>query len=612
MHNGRAYRQAFFTLCLLFFISGGIAHSAELIGIRHSVSSGHVRIVLDLSGPVVYTQASSETGVSLTLPETYSHAPIPDFSFPDAGLPKISVAAHGTASVIRIANPSHFPIKAFALTQPDRIILDIQRTGNRTVTLRSITQSSSPFQLRIVATLSDPVEYSLTSDHGSLVLTLPQVTTRLKKLPTVHDPLASEVLLQADKDALKIIIPREYATPVRTSTLTSPFRIVVDLKKIYHEESRTHLAEGVETALIQEGTRSGPLEIHVVTVDPAIVDLFPALAKAPSRTAPTSPPTFLERIFGGDGSEEKLSRRHFEVQPLSKIAADHRALAAINGGFFSAAGRPLGILMVEEQLIAAPILNRPALIATYGDTFTIDHPAVAMSLTLPDGSLLRLDGLNQAIRADEAVLYTTHFMRTDDDRQGLHIVVSGERVKELTDRDVDIPRDGYVVGVHGPMAEVLKTKIHVGDPLPTTFQMDPSYVRLKYILGGGPELVKQGKIHVTAGAEKFKADIANSRAARTALGLDKEGNILLVTVDGRPKKKISESGQEMDAAAPLIGSVGMTLQELAEWMKGQGAEDAMNLDGGSSTTMVIKGQVVNHPTLGGEKSISNALIVRTR
>jgi exopolysaccharide biosynthesis protein len=73
-----------------------------------------------------------------------------------------------------------------------------------------------------------------------------------------------------------------------------------------------------------------------------------------------------------------------------------------------------------------------------------------------------------------------------------------------------------------------------------------------------------------------------------------EGRLLLVTVDGRHPG----------------WSVGMTLPEAARLMRSLGARDALNLDGGGSTTMTVRGQVVNRPSDGGgERPVSNALYV---
>ena len=72
--------------------------------------------------------------------------------------------------------------------------------------------------------------------------------------------------------------------------------------------------------------------------------------------------------------------------------------------------------------------------------------------------------------------------------------------------------------------------------------------------------------------------------------------LLLVAVDGR------QPGY----------SVGMTLEELAHFFLKLGAVDAMNLDGGGSTTMVIGGEVVNSPSDGRERPVGSALLVCRR
>ena len=73
---------------------------------------------------------------------------------------------------------------------------------------------------------------------------------------------------------------------------------------------------------------------------------------------------------------------------------------------------------------------------------------------------------------------------------------------------------------------------------------------------------------------------------------------MFVTVD---KNKMSEKCQK---------SVGVTLEELAQIMKEVGCVDAMNLDGGSSSTMVISNEVVNCPSSGSEITVSNGIMVR--
>ena len=77
----------------------------------------------------------------------------------------------------------------------------------------------------------------------------------------------------------------------------------------------------------------------------------------------------------------------------------------------------------------------------------------------------------------------------------------------------------------------------------------------------------------------------------------KDGKFLMMTVDGRQ---------------PGV-SVGMSLQELAEYLFSLGAVDAMNLDGGGSTTMFLDGKVVNTPSdKEGERKIGDAIVVTLR
>jgi len=106
---------------------------------------------------------------------------------------------------------------------------------------------------------------------------------------------------------------------------------------------------------------------------------------------------------------------------------------------------------------------------------------------------------------------------------------------------------------------------------------------------------------VTAAAEGFRPPQAPAffrgfvagRQPRTLAGVRADGTLLLVTVDGR-----------------LPGwSVGMTLPESARLMRSLGARDALNLDGGGSSTMVVRGEVVNRPADRVERRVSDGLFV---
>jgi len=106
-------------------------------------------------------------------------------------------------------------------------------------------------------------------------------------------------------------------------------------------------------------------------------------------------------------------------------------------------------------------------------------------------------------------------------------------------------------------------------------------------VGGGPTLLFNGKMQLAGWPRSM-----GGRAPRTAAGLTWDGKVLLMTVDGRSK-----------------ASVGATIREEARYMAALGAREAINLDGGGSSTMVINRHVVNKPSDGYERSVSNGLMV---
>ncbi len=116
-----------------------------------------------------------------------------------------------------------------------------------------------------------------------------------------------------------------------------------------------------------------------------------------------------------------------------------------------------------------------------------------------------------------------------------------------------------------------------------------------HAIGGGPRLVRDGRLSVTAGEESFRADVASGRAPRTAAGVTSDGKLLLVAVTGRQAHY----------------SIGVTLEELANLMIELGARDALNLDGGGSSTMVVRDYVMNTPSDGRERNVADAILVFT-
>jgi uncharacterized protein YigE (DUF2233 family) len=111
-------------------------------------------------------------------------------------------------------------------------------------------------------------------------------------------------------------------------------------------------------------------------------------------------------------------------------------------------------------------------------------------------------------------------------------------------------------------------------------------------VGAGPMLVYDGRIRVTADEEVFFGSSIPNTHPRTAAGRTEDGALVILVIDGRQP----ESG-------------GVNLEQLAEIMLGLGVEQALNLDGGGSTTLVVKGMMLNRPAGGNtQREVMSALV----
>lgn len=105
----------------------------------------------------------------------------------------------------------------------------------------------------------------------------------------------------------------------------------------------------------------------------------------------------------------------------------------------------------------------------------------------------------------------------------------------------------------------------------------------------GPGLLEDGEITVGVSDEVGRAKASNPR---TAIGILEEGHYVLVVSDGRSRE-----------------SEGLSLYELAEFLQGLGVQTAYNLDGGGSSTMVYQGELVNQPSGGKERAVTDIIYI---
>lgn len=365
-----------------------------------------------------------------------------------------------------------------------------------------------------------------------------------------------------------------------------------------HAQDFKQLHPGVEYAEVQHKIGEEPVKINLLRLDLKKVrlDVHHALDKA------------------------------IGLETTSSIAQRKGAVAAINAGFFRLdtsefAGDAAGILQIDGNLwsesanerIAIEIMNGP-------DQTKVDFRHLHTNITVSYFSdvIQALSGINRHRRPDEIIAYTPAFgSTTRSDALGTEISFSdckGHCKVEVREKSGNSPisKDGFVLSI-GPerlinekfLIDFMRSEMSGDGKTWAHLNLAPrdptgrivNKAQTEDITNGVPQLIKDGKIDITWEQEKASRAFVFNRHPRTAVAKLKDGKFLMMTVDGRQ---------------PGV-SVGMTLQELAEYLFSLGAVDAMNLDGGGSTTMYLDGKVVNKPSdPTGERKIGDAITVTLR
>lgn len=293
--------------------------------------------------------------------------------------------------------------------------------------------------------------------------------------------------------------------------------------------------------------------------------------------------------------------------PLSRMVSDQGAIAGVNGDFFSMSsgytGDPLGTTVREGRLLSTPSKR----IAFGWGPDTVSMGFASFSGTVQSGDrVLRIDGVNRKCPDDSITLDTPDsgfavgaapslmaVVRFDDPTWSPSTVMKGT-VESLTEGGdpVAVEAGHGVFVARGAKREMIST-LQPGTEVTVVLKTTGfDWANVDNVIGGGPILVRNGAVAVDAKEEGFPPEFSDRKHPRTAIGTTKAGDVWLVAVDGR-----QETGD------------GMTLAEMAQTMLDLGCTDAMNLDGGGSTTMNVRGVTVNRPSDGIERAIADGVLV---
>lgn len=337
---------------------------------------------------------------------------------------------------------------------------------------------------------------------------------------------------------------------------------------------------------------AGPWSIHVLEMDRS----HPSLA--------------LGSVHAGGGA---LGLSPLSEQLRQIPAAVGIPVGAVNGDFYQRdrphAGDPRGLQILNGELISAPNGSVAFWIDAQNQP-QAGSVASRFQITLPDGSLLPVELNRERSAAHPAVLYTPSAGPTTRTPAGQEIVLEPQgasalrplaigttnvaRVRKILSLgDAPIERGTWVLSLDPALARSHPAP-EPGVLITLSLATEPDLLGTRTAIGGGPLLVHQGRPERIAppSQDSYEFSSMSEPHPRTALGWN-ERSFFLVQVDGR-QPGLSE---------------GMTLEELAKTMIRLGCTEAMNLDGGGSSTLWADGTVRNSPCDGQERPIANGLVV---
>ncbi|MBE9162557.1 phosphodiester glycosidase family protein [Tychonema sp. LEGE 06208] len=357
---------------------------------------------------------------------------------------------------------------------------------------------------------------------------------------------------------VKVQIPLGWRPQV--FSLGNPNRLVIDIRPDSLVEKNILWAPGVRWR--QQYQNLGTARFPVVGLE-----INPRQSGVKIRPLLSNPPTDLG------------------TAPLLQTAELSGTAAAINAGFFNRINRlALGAIRRENKWLSGPILNRGAIAWNDRGEFAIDRLTLQETLITPANQRLSVSQLNSAYVTSGIGRYNLDWGKTYTPFSDNEIVVTvaGDRVVSQSPggtqgtTNFPIPANGYVLAWRSNFSPA--SQLTAGTLLRLETNTIPAdFNRFPYILGGGPVLVKNSRVVLDAKAEGFSDAYVRQTAIRSAIGRTAAGNLLIVAVHNR------------------AGGAGPNFAELAQILQQMGAVEALNLDGGSSTSLYLGGSLLDRP-----------------
>lgn len=485
-------------------------------------------------------------------------------------------------SIIQSQQPSDASVTPL---QQARILVDLDRPTPWQVTQGSTvkkipTPSSDPDTLTPKSTVPPNREWTITLDGIADPVLIERYTPQppaapptllpnlLKQLlpatPTQPIPAAPapESLIQqmeVVKNQTIISLSVPFGLSPQVSTVANPNRLIIDIRPDALEERDITWSPGLRWRqhYVNLGTDRFPVVWLEVNPRKFGLTLKPIWA-SPDGVAGTA--------------------------PLIQTAQRYLAVAGINGGYFNRNNRlPLGAIRRDSQWLSGPILNRGAIAWNDSGQFYFGRLTLEETLITVNGQRLPILFLNSGYIQSGIARYTpawglAYTPLTDNE---IILVVQKDQITEqlpggkVGGTAVPIPQDGYLLTLRANAASAA-SQLPIGSTVRISSTTAPTdFSRYPHIIGAGPLLVQNRQIVLDAKGEKFSNAFIAEKAIRSGICTTATGTLMITAIHNR------------------VGGYGPTLAEHAQLMQLMGCVDALNLDGGSSTSLYLGGQLLN-------------------
>ncbi|RCJ34169.1 hypothetical protein A6770_17680 [Nostoc minutum NIES-26] len=463
--------------------------------------------------------------------------------------------------------------------QPNRVVVDLDRptpwrvaqglpikrpptptADPDTVTPKSSTQPNREWTITLDGIADPNLIQRYTPLPPALPDTAPTPTPlleQLKQLPQAPDPdqLIQKVEVVNNQTIISLSVP--FGLSPQINTTANPYRLIIDIRPDAMVSRNIAWASGLRwrQQYVNLGTERFP--VVLLEVNPRAVGLKPIW---------TNPSTLVG------------------TAPIIQTAQQYLAVAAINGGYFNRNNKlPLGAIRRDGQWLSSPILNRGAIAWNDSGQFYFGRLTLEETLSAPNNLKLPILFLNSGYVQSGIARYTPTWGTSYTpltDNEIILIVQKNQVTNQLpggkaNETAIPIPQDGYLLTLRGN-AVSNASQLPIGTALGISTGTNPAnFNSYPHILAAGPLLVQNSEIVLDAKAEKFSNAFIAEKAIRSGICTTAAGTLMIAAVHNR------------------AGGPGPTLAEHAQLMKSLGCVNALNLDGGSSTSLYLGGQLLD-------------------